>query len=257
MISDPPRIEAIDRALQVIMALADAGPDGAALAQLAEKTEVNKSTAYRALSTLRHRGFAVQLPGTGNYALGPEALSLASRLDSPANLKTSLHPALVALSREVDELVHLGVLIEDDVLYLDKVEPVHPIRVWSTVNQRVPVATSSLGRAFLAARGVPDDRLGAYLAGQAPQHAVSLERLTEAVHDARRLGYAVEFGENMPGVGCVGLAICRSGQPVAALSITALLERMPPARQAEFAAITRSVVTPLLPTGLSLVPPRP
>jgi len=57
---EPSRIEAIDRAIRLILALADAGPDGAPLADLAAITEMNKSTAYRALATLRAHLFATQ-----------------------------------------------------------------------------------------------------------------------------------------------------------------------------------------------------
>lgn len=250
-----PRVEAIDRALVLLSALAEAGPVGAPLADLAERAGLAKPTAYRALTTMRLRGFAEQAEGTGHYALGPAAIALADRSDTPNNLAISIHPALVALSRASRELVHLGVLSGDSVLYVDKVEPERAIRVWSAVGQLVPVASSSLGRALLAARKVPETHLGSYLIGLPPEREVTAGRLSEAVRDARTLGYALELGENEPDVACIGTAVLRGGRPVAALSITALAVRMTPARQAELAGLIRSEVPPLLPPGLSLMEP--
>lgn len=250
--ADKPLVEAVDRALALLEALADAGPAGSALAELAEQAEVNKSTAYRALSTLRARGFADQDDATGFYRLGPAAYALGDRSHSPRNLAQALHPALVALSHAADELVHLGVLSGDRVLYVDKVEPERAIRVWSAVGQLVPVASTSMGRALLAARDVPDELLDGYLRNLPPSRAVSPQRLRESVHLARGRGYAVELGENEPGVACVSTAIMRGTLAVAALSVTALETRMTDARQRELAGLIRREVGPLLPDGLSL-----
>ena len=185
-VTEPPRTEAIDRAIRLIVALADAGPDGAPLADLAATTGVNKSTAYRALGTLRANLFATQSPTTGFYRIGPAAMSLGDRVWTPQHLAEAMHPALVALAREVGELVHLGVWADDEVLYVAKVEPERPIRVWSAVGQRIPLATSSLGRALLAARGVTDAQLEVYVKG-ASEHEIALDRVLEAVHSARIL----------------------------------------------------------------------
>lgn len=246
--TDGPRVEAIDRALTLLSALANAGADGAALAELASATGVNKSTAYRALSTMKHRGFVAQSENTGEYHLGPVAMTLGEGFLTPQSLAQSLHPAVLALSREANELVHLGMLIGDQVLYIDKVEPERPIRVWSEVGRRTPAATCAMGRALLAARGVPDDQLDAYL----KRSALTLVELTKQVHLTRSRGFAIEFEENEPGVACLGVAIVRDSRVVAAVSITMLAERMTPARQDELFGLARNVLPPMLPAGLSL-----
>lgn len=246
--TDGPRVEAIDRALSLLVALAQAGPDGAPLTDLAASTGVNKSTAYRALSTMKAQGFVSQSDPSGDYQLGAVAMALGERFITPAALAQALHPGLVAVSRQANELVHLGVLIGDQVLYVDKVEPERPIRVWSEVGRRTSAATSALGRAVLAARNLPDDHLAAYA------DPVQLPRLAAAVHDARQRGYSSEFEENEAGVACLGVAILQAGRPVAALSITGQAERMTPVRQDELFALIRAVLPPLLPDGLTLPP---
>ncbi|MCV2489165.1 IclR family transcriptional regulator [Geodermatophilus sp. YIM 151500] len=253
--AEPPRIEAVDRAVRLLVALAEAGPDGAALGDLADTVGVNKSTAYRALTTLRGHAFAMQSESTGRYRLGPSAIALGDVFWGSDNLPVAVHPALVALSREVGELVHLGVMADDQVLYVDKVEPERAIRVWSSVGQRAPAATTSMGRALLAAGNVPDDHLGIYLRAVPADRAVTWEHLQDVVHEARSRGYATEIEENEPGVACIGMAILRGNRTVGALSITSLADRMTPGRQRELAAVIRGVVGPLLPEGLVLAGP--
>jgi DNA-binding IclR family transcriptional regulator len=253
--AEPPRIEAVDRAVRLLVALAEAGAEGAALGDLADKVGVNKSTAHRALGTLRAHSFAMQSEGTGRYRLGPSAIALGEVFWGSDNLQVAVHPALVALSREIGELVHLGVMVDDQVLYVDKVEPERAIRVWSSIGQRAPVATTSMGRALLGASEVPDDQLRAYLRVVPPERELSWEHLREVVREARSRGYASEVEENEPGVACIGMAILRGSRTVGALSITSLAERMSPDRRMELAEAIRSVVGPLLPDGLALARP--
>ncbi len=241
-------MEAIDRALMLLTALAEAGPDGAALAELSNTTGVNKSTAYRALSTMRSHGFVAQSDVTGDYRLGTTAMTLGERFLTPQSLVQSLHPALVALSREADELVHLGVLVGDEVLYLDKVEPERAIRVFSEVGRRTSAATSAMGRALLAARNVTEEQLAAYL-----HHCpVSVEELSEALASARSRGFSSELEVNERGVGCLGAALMRGPDAVAALSITMPSERLTDQRQVELAALISTLLPPLLPDELTL-----
>lgn len=250
--TESPRVEAIDRALALLTALAEAGPAGASLAQLSDATGVNKSTAFRALATFRARGYARQRVD-GDYVLGPAATGLGDRFLGRDHLVGHLHPALVELSRLAGELVHLGTMVDADVVYLDKVEPTsRAIRVWSAVGQRVPVASSSLGRALLAARGVPDDQLSVYVRALPEGRHVEIDRLRDVVDGARRTGIAVEVEENEPGVACLGVALMRGTDAVAALSITSLASRMTPTRIEELGAMVRRELPPLLPNGLTL-----
>lgn len=248
-------IEAIDRALLLLNELSGVGPKGASLADLAEALGLNKSTAYRALFTLRARDYVQQDAETGHYQLGSAAIALGTSYLDGEGLAVLLHPALVALSREVDELVHLGVLTDDRVLYVDKVEPDRAIRVWSRIGRTVPVASTSLGRALLAYRGTQQEQLGVYLAALPPGLALDEERVWQQIVRARQVGYATEFMENEPGIACVGVPILRGSTAVAALSITAPADRMTDSRVRQLAEVVGHVVPPLLPLGLRLPHP--
>lgn len=242
----PTPVEAIDRALALLTGLAEAGPEGTTLVALCRDLGLNKSTAYRALATMRARGYVSQ-DADGSYRLGPAAVGLGAQYFGPASLAQLIHPALLVLARDLDELVHLGVLNGDRVVYVDKVEPDKSIRVFSQVGRNVPVATTSLGRAILAYRQLPDEQLDAFV----PAGGDS-SRLRQAVADARRRGYATEVEENEPGIACLGVPILAEGSAVAALSVTMLSNTLDEHRMSEVAERVAALVPSRLPEGLEL-----
>ncbi|MFI2105247.1 IclR family transcriptional regulator [Isoptericola sp. NPDC019693] len=246
MTQPPSPLGSVDKALLTLDALARAGAGGVALADLASEVGANKSTLHRTLAALRHRGYADQRPD-GAYTLGPAVLSLGAAYLAEDNLPGLLRPALEVLRDEVDELVHLGTLAGQEVVYLDKVEPQRPLRVWSAVGRRIPVATTALGRALLAA--TPD--AGAEPGGDGTPDAT----LRAALAAARERGYATETEENEPGIACVAVALLRAGRPVAAVSITAPVERMTGAARDARVAALRELLPTVLPTGLTLPTP--
>jgi DNA-binding IclR family transcriptional regulator len=248
-IVDPSPLGSVDKALLTLDALGRAGADGAPLAELAAEVGANKSTLHRTLSALRHRGYAEQTEA-GHYRLGPAILALGTTFLTEENLPALLGPALDALCSDVDELVHLGVLAGREVVYLEKVEPQRAVRVWSAVGRRRPAATTALGRALLAAGPLrdPDDAaLEPYLVP-----STTSARLREALTEARTTGVATETEENERGIACAAVAVLRAGRPVAAVSITAPVERMSgPARAERLAALTRTLPAHL-PPGLTV-----
>lgn len=253
--SNSGRVVAIDRALTILGTLSEAGPEGLSLASLASAAGLNKSTVHRALGTLAARDFTAKLPD-GNHALGSAALSLGDRFNSRDHLLQAMRPAIFELSRVANELVHLGTWEAGDVIYVDKVEPPsRALRVWSVVGQRVPLASTALGRALIAASPIEDEQLAAFVRGAAGRKAVTVERLREAVASCRRWGYSSENEENEPGVACVGFALMRGDNAFAAVSITAPANRMTRERQQELATMARAVLPPLLPEGMTLYTP--
>ncbi|MEG3616113.1 IclR family transcriptional regulator [Isoptericola haloaureus] len=217
---EPSPLGSVDKALLTLDALGRAGAAGTTLARLAADVGVNKSTLHRTLSALRHRGYAEQ-SDDGGYRLGPAVLALSSSYLAEENLPALLRPALEALRDEVDELVHLGVLAGQEVVYLDKVEPQRAVRVWSAVGRRRPAETTALGRAFAAPAA----------------------------------GVATETEETEPGIACAAVAVLRGDRPVAAVSITAPVERMTgPSRDRRIRALTE-VLPQHLPPGLTVSGP--
>lgn len=244
-------VGSVDKALHLIELLAEAGPEGIALGALASSAGYTKTSAHRALQALRHRGFAEQ-DDEQRYRLGPRPSALVERYQREQNLPSLFRTALLRVCERTEELVHLGVLEGRSVLYLDKVEPERPMRVWSQIGRHAPVATTALGRAIMAAEGVGDDRLDAYLGSAAPD---GLPRFRRAVAAARRLGWAIEREENEPGICCVGVALVRPQGPPVAVSVTGPTSRIDEERQARFGGLLVEELERSAPAGFTVVRP--
>src|SRR5699024_2183501 len=146
-------VGSVDKALVLLGILAEAGPEGMSLRDIAEESGLNKASVHRLLRALMHRGFAEQSASDQHYRLGAAALDLGPAFGAGENLQTLFGPALASISQHTDELVHLGQMDGVRVLYLDKVEPERTLRVWSRIGSRAPAARTAMGRAMLAADG--------------------------------------------------------------------------------------------------------
>ena len=240
-------MNSVDKALLALQQLSTAGRAGLSLSHLADSLGLNKTSLHRTLAALRYRGFVDQDPETGSYVLGAAASALSSAFFADENLPGLLHSAVVALSSQADELVHLGVLSGAEVLYVDKVEPARSVRVWSAVGRRQPAATTALGRAILAHRDLDPASVELYAGGRLPA-----DRLAGILTAARAAGYAVENEENEEGISCLAVPLLRDGVPVAAMSITAPSDRMTPARHRELVDAIARTVPAHLPVGIRL-----
>lgn len=234
-----PPVESVDRALVMVLLLADAGPQGLSLTDLAAQMQLTKGSVHRVLSALRFRGFASQDVVSGRYVLGAAAAQVGAALLSADRLVSVLRPVLTAVCREVGELVHVGVVEGTSVVYVDKVEPERAVRVFSAVGARVPAARTAMGRAMIAALPVEERHVGVY--AQAAGYD-GVQVVWEAVRAARACGFASEVEENEAGISCVAVPVMRGGVPVAAVSVTAPSVRFDDVRRAEVGVLLRSVV---------------
>lgn len=144
-------VQSLDRALNVLEALADAG-DVIALSQLTEQVGLPLGTVHRLLSVLVERGYAAQDRETRLYGPGPRLLEVAAR--AAANRRFSLsriaRPVLQELTAATDETSNLLVLLGDEGVYAEQVASSRLVRMFTEVGQRVPLYCTGGGKAILS-----------------------------------------------------------------------------------------------------------
>lgn len=225
------------KALDVLECLAFS-PQPLSAPEVAERCGLTRPTTYRLISTLAGRGY-VASGQDGRYRLGTKMLSLTKRLIEHAQLPQIARPDLVELCENVGESVHLGVLEDTAVLYLDKVESVSAAPMYSVVGSRNPLHSTSLGKAILAF--LPESEREMLLS-----RIAYTERTSNTITDRRRLaddlelirqrGYAIDNVENEEGIRCVGAPVFgNTGVPIGAISISGPTMRMTPERVIEVA----------------------
>ncbi|GAB3428900.1 IclR family transcriptional regulator [Actinophytocola sediminis] len=224
MSNDPAVATSVDKALALLVLLNER--EQLRVSDAAAALGVARSTAHRLLNQLRAREFAVQDDQRG-YRPGPALRALRSGQHPLPDLRR-LHRHLGDLSTRVAETVHLVVLEDTEVRFVDGVEGPQVLRVGLRTGAAMPAHRTSGGKALLAA--LPPASLHArYPAGVPAELAGQLAQI-------RRRGYAVNDNETEKGITAIGAAVVDpAGRTVAAIAVAAPSARCSRARLAELA----------------------
>jgi DNA-binding IclR family transcriptional regulator len=175
------------------------------LAEVADAVDTPKATLHRVLATLQARGYVVQEPSTGRYAMGARCFELGSLWAQKLDLRVVAGPELQRLNELTGETVHLALYERGDVIYVDKLDSRYPIIAQSHVGRRCPSTCVSTGRALLAYQPAAEIErvLEGPLPAFTPQTLTDPAALRELLAQVRRDGYATNrssFREEVCGV---------------------------------------------------------
>jgi DNA-binding IclR family transcriptional regulator len=189
------------------------------LEEVARATHLPRSTAHRILDQLvrlqwlDHTSFG--------YSLGRRALQLGGG-DDAGELRTAASPFLHDLMLRTGLTVHLAVLDEGQVRYLDKLGGRFATSVPSRVGGHAPAHSTALGKAMLAWLDPEDieERVGAAMSRRTESTIIDLNALHQEMHRIRtRRGLAFEQGECFEHIGCAAAAVQAPEGPIAAISL--------------------------------------
>lgn len=213
--------QSVTRAARILSSLA---AEPSTVNDLAEEFGIHRSTMFRELQSLEQVGF-VRRQGDGRYAVGMQLAVLGGAALEQLDLRGAAFAHVRRLHRIVGNTVHVGALIGDEIVYVDKAEDAAGVRMYSRVGASVLPYCSGIGKAILAE--LPTDRRDAVLAGSDWHPHTANTLTTRAALDAdlaltARRGWAFDDAEFEDFVGCVAVPIVTSAGVVGALSLTAL-----------------------------------
>lgn len=223
------RIHVIDRAAQILDCFGFEHQE-LSVSEIGAKTNLHRSTAHRILMALEYNDLIQQNPENGKYRLGIKLFRLGHQAVSHLNLREICRPFLTRIMNETKETVHLAVLDEDQVLYLDKVEGPHALRMPSRVGRRIPTYCTSLGKAMLSC--LDDQEVKDIFRNQVlrPFTANTVKTASQLLYDLRMIrkrGYSIDNEEIEIGLRCVGAPIKDyTGAMVGAISAAAPSARL-------------------------------
>ena len=214
-------IRAVERALDVLLCFNRQTPE-LNMTQIAERISIHKSTVHRLLKTLEKKRFVERDQTTGVYRLGIQLLQMAYLTLEQNDLRRLAAPFMRRLWEQHRETVHLAVLDQADVVFLDAIESPQRVKLAAAIGQRLPAFATASGRAILAF--MPDEVVQDVLKQGMPQYTRQTRSSPEAFADGLRLvqerGFALDEQEFEEGIDAVAAPIFdQSGQPVAAVSV--------------------------------------
>ena len=241
--SDRYRIETIDRAA-LILSCFDFDRVELTVRDVVERTGLHKATAHRVLMALNHNGFVERDADSGLYRLGLVLFHLGEVAVSRLTLREVAGRFLRDLTDKTQETSHVAVLDGLDVLYVDKIEGPHALRMPSRLGRRIPAYCTSLGKAMLSC--LTDDQVrqlfkGHRFVAHTSRTVRDVDALLRDLVVVRRRGWAVDDEEIEAGLRCVGAPIHDyTGGLAGAISVAAPSARLRKEQLPEFGALAMS-----------------
>lgn len=219
-----------------------------------------RGTLHRLLTHLLAEGL-IETDRDGRYHAGLRLLTFAARSWARSDLRQVAEPHLSKLHEQTGETVHLGILHDLQVVYLDKVEGRQAVRMYSHIGNAAPAYCTGVGKAALSTL---NDLALAALADRMVFH-----RFTDRTHSSgasllqdlevvRHRGYAFDDEEHEDGIRCVAAAIpSTNGGLPAGVSVTGPAYRVTHGKLTEWApfvmaaaaAIALEIASRLAPRG--------
>jgi IclR family KDG regulon transcriptional repressor len=256
----PESVAAVLKVFAILQALAERSEIG--ISELSIRLAMPKATVYRFLNTMKTLGFVRQEADSERYGLTMKVFELGTKALQYPELVGLANPQMQMLADRTGETVHLGMLIDSEIIYVHKVDSRHMLGMYSRVGRRAPIHCTAIGKVLLAWENA--ERREHVLAG------VSFERFREKtitdksaflqeLDRTRAQGFGQDREEFDDHIRCVGVPIFdRFNQAVAGLSISFPTFRYDEAKEPDMVAMlrdaSRAISEPLGCTNFPLGP---
>lgn len=215
--------QSLERAL---LLLDELGKGARRLGPLAELLGIHKSTALRILQTLERHGYVHRQGEAPEFTLGVHLVELSSSLLDQLDVRQVANGPLKRLANATGETVHLAVRDGAHVFYVDKVESIHPVRMYSRVGARADAHCTGVGKvllAFIDPREWPAMELTRYTENT----ITSRDELVRVAQEIRAQGWGRDEREHEDTIRCIAAPVFGSDrQLVAAVSVSVPTSRL-------------------------------
>jgi DNA-binding IclR family transcriptional regulator len=236
------RVQSVERAAALLRAVAAASGPSASATSLAQAVGLNRTTAWRILSTLEQQRLVTLDPDTGWYSLGFGLVDLAGQA-SDTSLARASNGLLQRMAVQTGETAGLAVLRDGALTYVAESVGGAAVSV-SWRGRSVPLHATSAGKALLAYSRPHEVEalLGRPRRGRLPRFTpatiTSRAALAEELARSRERGFSVcrgELEEQAWGVSAPVFDV--AGRPVALLNLWGPPDRVTAGRFDELGAL--------------------
>ncbi len=236
-------VKSIARAARLLQALSGTGPDGGMLSEIARQSELGKATTHRLLAALIDAGFVFQDPATRRYRLGAGLAAIGHKAHQQ-DFASLAQPFIDRIAEATEDTVYASVREGVAAVCVGRAIGAFPIRTLSLdVGHRRPLGVGSGSLAMLAF--LPEDEVDQVVRKNEEWlktfSAIDRDVLMRLVKRTREQGHSFVEGLILPGMFAIGMPVYDAvGRPFAALSMSAIADRMQPRRIAELVALLKS-----------------
>lgn len=233
----PDSVSAVLRVFSILTALSER--KDTSISELSLRLAMPKATVYRFLQTMKSLGFVRQEVESERYGLTMKMFELGAKSLLYLDLIELARRQMSILSEKTSETIHLGVLSDNEVIYIHKVDAKYSIGMYSKIGKRAPLHATAMGKVLLAWE-MPERRDA--LASQIEFNRFrentisSREQFLEELTRTRQKKYGLDLEEFEEHMVCIAAPVFdHLNHVIAALSITFAEFRFDPNRQQEYA----------------------
>ena len=233
-------VTSLRRGLQVLRIINGTG--GCQIKTLQTMIDLPKPTIIRMVATLVEAGY-VWRNEAGLYKVSAKVLALANRYSADEGLLMAARPVLARLRRETSWPSDLAAFDGDAMVILDTGDDPGTFGLNRSRGSRLPVLTTSLGRAYLAFREPQmQEELLAYLLKVEEKRGearLAPRRLRRILRETKSQGYSVADGEYLKNTRAIAVPVLVKGEPLATINLMTVIGAM------EMAEVEARFVAPL------------
>lgn len=224
------RVGALAKGLHILSCFSETDPI-LDMREIAARTAIPVATTFRLLRTLDSEGY-VERVSESSYRPGPAALTLGFAVLRGMDLVEVSRIPLSNLVRDTGQTVNLGILVNDQVLYIQRLQNTDLVTANLRVGSMLPACCTSMGKlllAFLAPEEV-QIRLNeeSFEACQGPNAVKSMEALMKSLPSIYSAGWAMQDEETAAGLRSIaGPVRNTSNDVVAAVNIAVNASQWP------------------------------
>jgi IclR family transcriptional regulator, KDG regulon repressor len=147
-VRQPESVAAVLKVFAILQALSERNETG--ISELSVRLAMPKATVYRFLQTMKTLGYVRQEVDSERYGLAMKVFELGAKALQYPDLVEIAKPHMQSLSEATGETVHLGMLIDSEIIYVHKVDSRHMLGMYSRVGRRAPLHCTAIGKVLLA-----------------------------------------------------------------------------------------------------------
>jgi IclR family KDG regulon transcriptional repressor len=144
----PESVAAVLKVFAILQALSERSETG--ISELSVRLAMPKATVYRFLQTMKTLGYVRQEVDSERYGLTMRMFELGAKALRYPDLVELAKPHMQRLSDATGETVHLGTLIDSEIIYVHKVDSRHMLGMYSRVGRRAPLHCTAIGKVLMA-----------------------------------------------------------------------------------------------------------
>jgi len=179
------------------------------ISEISRSLDYHKSTVFHIVYTLK--GLGILENGSENrFRLGRQLYVLGKAAGKESELIHTVRPYLEKVAGETKLTAFLGILSNNMVVIVDKVDSPYGIRVSSEIGLSIPLLAGAVGKVFLSQMSDPEvdgiisrETLKRYT----PSSCTNVQKFKEILQEVREHGVAVDREEYIEGIRAIAVPL--------------------------------------------------